>query len=162
MKNHFTARVKTNVPGLPREKIEETVNEVYEVLLSKMFHARSNVTFSRWKEKRIKTKDKFAFRSGLKANESSKSSKKTPAKAKSKSSKKQLSKAKEKSLEEVTDKKSASSYVKSPVKVTPDQHKLLESASIEQPCKRRKSEPIKEDDDSPDAKELTMGTVNLM
>jgi len=51
LKQLFTARVKTSVTDLPDENLEETINDVYNILLRKMFHARAAVTFSLWKEK---------------------------------------------------------------------------------------------------------------
>ena len=175
LKQLFTARVKTSVADLPDDKLQESIDAVYVILLSKMFHARANVSFCRWKEKRVKMKDKYAFRFGLKANESSKTSKNQQSGAKK--GKKQSSKAKKAHPKVVTDKKSGSN--KGPVKVTPEQKELFDSNSSRQSNKKRKTNQTTLVDDPVSnkcddvlmegseaggeaGKELTMDTVQLM
>jgi len=176
LKQLFMARVKTSVADLPDDKVQESIDAVYVILLSKMFHARANVSFCRWKEKRVKMKDKFAFRCGLKANESSKESKSQQSGG-AKKGKRQASKAKKAYPKEVTDKKSGSN--KGPVKVSPEQQELCESNSSGKANKKRKTNQTTTADDPVSnrcddismqgneaggeaGKELTMDTVQLM
>ena len=138
--------------------------------------ARANVSFCRWKEKRVKMKDKFAFRFGLKANESSKESKSQQSGG-AKKGKRQASKAKKAYPKEVTDKKSGSN--KGPVKVSPEQEELFESNSSGKANKKRKTNQTTSADDPVSnrcddismqrneaggeaGKELTIDTVQLM
>ena len=118
--------------------------------------------------------DKLAFR--FEANESSKSSKKSSKSSKksSKSSTKHPSTTTGTGPMVATDKKSGSTKVKGPEKVTPDQNEQLDGMIHGQPSKRMKTSPatgVQEcekkdasDDtiDGSDAKELTMETVNIM
>merc|ERR1712007_8833 len=86
-------------------------------------------------------KDKNAFRSVLKNNESSKTSKNQQSGASK--GKKDASKTKKAHQKVVTDKKSGSS--KGPVKVTPEQKELSDSNSSRQSNKKRNQTALVDD-----------------